>query len=113
MPPFKRTRRRDRVSRWGRDVHMASVCQGEKTCILWRVIGTIACCFRAKLVLGPLHYHAAFQTYQASRSGISMGSRCAHGKCVPRRENMHLVACDWDYRVLFSGQVGAWSTTLP
>src|SRR3954465_9994625 len=143
---------------------------------LWGVVGTFACCFRAKLVLGPPHYHDAFQMCQTSRVGISMGSRCARGKwgprggragkegtcggwlehsrvvfgpswclvhhttmtpfkCARRREwvsrwgrdvhvasgcqgeksrvEMPLVACDWVYRVLFSGQVGAWSTTLP
>src|SRR3954465_6358919 len=113
MTPLKRARRREWGSRRGPDLHVARVCQGEKTCILWRVIGTIACCFRAKLVLGPPHYHDTLQTCQTWRGGISTGSRSARGKCVPRRENMHLVACGWDYRVLFSCLVGAWSTTLP
>src|SRR3954462_5125819 len=122
MTPCKRARRGEWVSPRGRGLHVAIVCQGEKACILWRVVGTIACCFRAKLVLGPPHYHDTLQTCQMWRVGISTGSRSARGKsvprsargkCVTRRENMHLVACGWDYRVLFSGQVGAWSTTLP
>src|SRR3954464_12187106 len=150
MTPLKCARLREWVSRWGRDVHVASGCQGEKSrvemplvardwvyrvlfsgqvgawsttplpcplsnvpavaigyldgvemctwqvgakarkvasrCLLWRVIGSIVCCFRVRLVLGPPHYHDTFQMCQTSRVGISMGSRCARGKWVPRRE---------------------------
>ena len=111
MTPFKRARRGEWAYACWRDVHVPHVAHTitthEPTSTFWSVIVSRACGFRAKLVLGPPHYHDAFQACQTSRAGISMGSRCARGKCVPRRENMHLVACDWDYRVLFSGQVGA------
>src|SRR3954466_2978132 len=89
----------------------------ESRCTLWRVFGSMACCFLAKLVLGPPHYHDTFQTCQTWQVGVCMLARCAratrHTHTHHTRVEMHLVACVWEYGVLFFGQVGAWSTTLP
>src|SRR3954464_668817 len=103
----------------------------ESRCTLWRVFGSMACCFLAKLVLGPPHYHDTFQTCQTWRVGVCMlasgrmhaGERayaCWRDVHVPSRTHshhtrveMHLVACVWENVVLCFGQVGAWSTTLP
>src|SRR3954468_19556850 len=111
MTPSKHAILHDQVSRWVRDMQVAPTrATDEWRCLLWRVIGTIACCFLAKLVLGPPHHHDAFQTCNPSRSSIAMGPRYASRTDTSnRRVEMPLVACDWDYRVLFSGQVGAWS----
>src|SRR3954462_5886885 len=47
------------------------------TCGVWRVFGSMACCFLAKLVLGPPHYHDTFQTCQTWRVGVCMlGEMC-------------------------------------
>ena len=115
MMPCKRARHGEWASSCWRDVHVQSRTHThESTCTLWRVFKSMACCVLAKLVLGPPHHHDAFQTCQTSRAGISMGSRYAsRTHTSKRRVEMPLAACDWDYRVLFSGQVGAWSTTQP
>src|SRR3954470_23389762 len=42
----------------------------ESRCTLWRVLGGMACCFLAKLVLGPPLYHDTFQTCQTWRVGV-------------------------------------------
>src|SRR3954452_23420117 len=42
----------------------------ESRCTLWRVFGSMACCYLAKLVLGPPHYHDTFQTCQTWRVGV-------------------------------------------
>src|SRR4051812_28211477 len=77
----------------------------ESRCTLWRVFGSMACCFFAKLVLGPPHYHDTFQTCQTWRVGVCMLARCA---LTTRRTHTHhtrvempLVACVWEYGVLF------------
>src|SRR4051812_29992750 len=49
-------------------------------CTLWRVFGSMACCFLAKLVLGPPHYHDTFQTCQTWRVGVCMLARCVRVK---------------------------------
>src|SRR3954463_9503084 len=148
----------------------------ESRCTLWRVFGSMAYCFLAKLVLGPLHHttmtpfkrarrgewayacwrdvHVPSRTHthspHSSRDapcGVCLGvwrvvfwpswclvhhttmtpfkrpSRgewayaCWRDVHVPSRTHthhtrveMHLVACVWEYGVLFFGQVGAWST---
>src|SRR3954470_15903136 len=66
--------------------------------------------------IGPPHYHDTFQTCQAWRVGVCMLARCARATRRTHthhtRVEMHLVACVWEYGVLFFGQVGAWSTTV-
>src|SRR3954463_5962621 len=52
----------------------------ESRCTLWRVFGSMACCFLAKLVLGPPHYHDTIQTCQTWRVGVCMLARCARAK---------------------------------
>src|SRR3954465_613355 len=85
----------------------------ESRCTLWRVFGSMACCFLAKLVLGPPHYHDTFQTCQTWRVGVCM---LAKGARATRRTHTHHTRVEMhlvEYGVLFFGQVGAWSTTLP
>src|SRR3954466_6253104 len=60
--------------------HAHSLTTLESRCTLWRVFGSMACCFLAKLVLGPPHYHDTFQTYQTWRVGVCMLARCARAK---------------------------------
>src|SRR4051812_34220978 len=88
----------------------------ESRCTLWRVFGSMACCFLAKLVLGPPHYHDTFQTCQTWRVGVCMLARCARAKShtlSPLTSRDALCGlCLGVCRVVFC-QVGAWSTTLP
>src|SRR3982751_2355150 len=70
-----------------------------------------------RVVFWPPPYHDTFQTCQTWRVGVCMLARC---ELATRRTHthhtrveMHLVACVWEYGVLFFCQVGAWSTTLP
>src|SRR3954466_9148431 len=58
----------------------------ESRCTLWRVFGSMACCFLAKLVLGPPHCHDTFQTCQTWRVGVCMLARCAR---ATRRTHTH------------------------
>src|SRR3954451_18622560 len=68
------------------------------------VFGSMACCFFAKLVLGPPHYHDTFQTCQTWRVGVCMLARCARTTRRTRthhtRVEMHLV-CLGVWRVVF------------
>src|SRR3982751_5045104 len=57
----------------------------ESRCTLWRVFGSMACCFLAKLVLGPPHYHDTFQTCQTWRGGV-----CRLASSSPTRSPSHL-----------------------
>src|SRR3954468_5627111 len=57
--------------------------------ILWRVIGTIACCFLAKLVLGPPHYHDALPTCPTSR----VGPRRDNSRCIILWRVIGTIAC--------------------
>src|SRR4051812_9514296 len=80
------------------------------------VFGSMVCCFLAKLVLGPPHYHDTIQTCQTWRVGVCMLARYARAKShadSPDTSRDALVVCVWEYGVLFFGQVGTWSTTLP
>src|SRR3954462_4239602 len=52
----------------------------ESRCTLWRVFGSMSCCFLAKLVLGPPHYHDTFQTCQIWRVGVCVLARCVRAK---------------------------------
>src|SRR3954463_14894593 len=84
MTPFKRARRGEWPYACWRDVHVPHVTRTltthESRCTLWRVFGSMACCFLAKLVLGPPHYHGTFQTCQTWRVGVCMLARCARAK---------------------------------
>src|SRR3954465_9000711 len=52
----------------------------ESRCTLWRVFGSMACCFLARLGLGPPPCHDPFQTCQTWRVGVCMLARCARAK---------------------------------
>src|SRR3954464_4537620 len=98
MTPFKRARRGEwAYACWRAGVCMLAsgrmhagemcTCQVARTltthesrCTLWRVFGSMSCCFLAKLVLGPPHYYDTFQTCQTWREGVCMLARCARAK---------------------------------
>src|SRR3954471_773657 len=108
MTPFKRARCGEWAYACWRDVHCQvarTLTTHESRCTLWRVFGSMACCFLAKLVLGPPHYHDPFQTCQTWRVGVCMLARCARATRRTHthhtRVEMHLVACVWEYGVLF------------
>src|SRR3954471_747039 len=101
MRPLKRARRGEWAYACWRDVHVPHVARTltthESRCTLW----SMACCFLAKLVLGPPHYHDTFQTCQTWRVGVCMLARCARATRRTHthhtRVEMHLV----EYGVLF------------
>src|SRR3954470_24041523 len=103
MTPFKRSRRGEWAYACWRDVHSPHTSR-DAPC----VFGSMACCFLAKLVLCPPHYHDTFQTFQTWRVGVCMLARCP----LTTHES-RCTLCVWEYGVLFFGQVGALSTTLP
>src|SRR4051812_40020968 len=84
----------------------------ESRCTLWRVFGSMVCCFLAKLLLGPPHYHGAFQTCQTWRVGVCMLAKCARAKSNAHSTHTSREMSIWEY-VFFFGQVGTWFTTLP
>src|SRR3982750_2132560 len=108
MTPFKGARRGEWTYACWRDVHVPHVAHTltthESRCTLWRVFGSMACCFLAKLVLGPPHYHDTFQTCQTWRVGVCMLARCARATRRTHthhtRVEMHLV-CLGVWRVVF------------
>src|SRR4051812_10825529 len=121
MTPFKRARRGELTYACWRDVHVPHVAHTltthESRCTLWRVFGSMACCFLAKLVGRAPRWEKTFKTGGTGRVEVNMLARCARATrrthTTHTRVEMHLVACVWEYGVLFFGQVGAWSTTLP
>src|SRR4051812_9514297 len=83
MTPFKRARRGEWAYACWRDMHVPSRTQTHQTRVemhLWCVFGSMVCCFLAKLVLGPPHYHGTFQTCQTWRVGVCFLAICAHAK---------------------------------
>src|SRR3954471_18196826 len=89
MTPFKRARRGEWAYECRRYRHLPRRMQTHHTqsrCTLWRVFGSMVCCFLAKLVLGPPHYHDTFQTCQTWRVGVCMLVRCAR---ATRRTHTH------------------------
>src|SRR3954471_17226236 len=119
MTSFKRARRDEWASGWSRDMHVPSGFQVEKTRVGDASRGV--CLGLSRVDFGPswcLVHHTSMTSFKRARrdewaSGWSRDMHVPSGFQVEKtRVEMHLVACVWDYRVLISGQVGAWSTTL-
>src|SRR3954470_7044653 len=79
-------------------------------CGVWRVVFWPSWC---------LVHHTTMSPFKRARRG-EWAYACWRDVHVSRRTHthhtrveMHLVACVWEYGVLFFGQVGAGSTTLP
>ena len=107
------------ASGWSRDMHVPSGFQVEKTRVGDASRGV--CLGLSRVDFGPswcLVHHTNMTSFKRARrdewaSGWSRDMHVPSGYQVEKtRVEMHLVACVWDYRVLISVQVGAWSTTL-
>src|SRR3954463_10981371 len=93
-----------------------------QTCQTWQVgVCMLARCARAKshahfTTPECLVHHTTMTPFKRARRG-KWAYACWRDVHVPSRTHthhtrveMHLVACVWEYGVLFFGQVGAWST---
>src|SRR4051812_12964266 len=104
MTPFKRAKRDEQAYDFSRDAPWG------------RGLGVWGVVFLTNLGLG---HHTTMTPFKRARRG-EWAYACWRDAHVPSRTHthhtqveMHLVACVWEYGVLFFGQVGAWSTTLP
>src|SRR4051812_15694812 len=116
MTPFKRARRGEWAYVCWRDVHVPSRTHTHHTRVEMHLVACVweyGVLFFGQVGAWTTTLLKHLSTCQTWRVGVCMLAICAHVKSHAFSPHTSREVCVWEHGVLFFGQVGTWSTTLP